>query len=147
MLAEHDEPTGMSQGPEQHLTSFYGPEKPQYEEMVSIIQGEAFIAGELMDENLISQIDKGGPSRLEIIRAYGADEASPITQLQVQSHDDGDTGGGSQAQTHSPHSIKQQFGRKVTKAIGGAGAAKNIRVTDGEDDEDDLDDDDEEDQF
>ena len=100
-----------------------------------------------MDENLISQIDKAGPTRQEIIRAYGADEVSPITQMQVQSHDDGDTGGGSQAQTHSPHSIKQQFGRKVTKAIGGAGAAKNIRVAEGEDDEDYLDDDDEDDQF
>ena len=39
------------------MTSFYGPEKPQYEEMVSIIQGDGGYL-ELMDENMVNQIDK-----------------------------------------------------------------------------------------
>lgn len=37
------------------VTSFYGPEKPQYDEMVSIIQGDAYtMDDELMDEQTVS---------------------------------------------------------------------------------------------
>ena len=43
-----------------HVTSFYGPEHPQYEEIVSIMQGEACTA-ELMDEHTYGQIDRARP--------------------------------------------------------------------------------------
>ena len=41
------------------VTSFYGPEKPQYDEMVSIIQhnGTTVDDDELMDEQTVSKID------------------------------------------------------------------------------------------
>ena len=54
-MREDDEET-QSLGEAEQVTSFYGPEKPQYEEMVSIIQGDGY-PGELMDDNTVSQID------------------------------------------------------------------------------------------
>ena len=39
------------------MTSFYGPEKPQYEEMVSIMQADPALLDDMMDENTINQID------------------------------------------------------------------------------------------
>ena len=65
MLEDHEQIANESIGDvdevqEQHVTSFYGPEKPQYEEMVSIIQGDTFLMGELMDENSLGRLDKDG---------------------------------------------------------------------------------------
>ena len=39
-----------------HVSSFYGPGQPQYEEIVSIMQGDTGNA-ELMDEQTYGQID------------------------------------------------------------------------------------------
>ena len=78
-----------------HVTSFYGPEKPQYEEMVSIIQGEP-ISAEMIDERILNQIDQVNARTPTILNAL---------QIQV-SQDDNDTGGGSVAASTSPHSIR-----------------------------------------
>ena len=63
-MREDDDLAPSQEGETEHVTSFYGPEKPQYEEMVSIIQGEVCM-GDLMDENIINQISKIGPDSLE----------------------------------------------------------------------------------
>lgn len=51
-----DDEEAQSLGEIEQVTSFYGPEKPQYEDMVSIIQGEGYL-GELIDDNIVSQMD------------------------------------------------------------------------------------------
>lgn len=95
-----------------HITSFYGPEKPQYDDMVSIIQGDT---GELTEENSVIQISrkKDRPITANIDGAYGDPNVfyqlqAEDNSLQLQSHEDNDTGGGSQAHSQSPHSINQK---------------------------------------
>ena len=52
-----DDDLAPSMGETEPATIFYGPEKPQYDEMVSIIQGETNL-GELIDESALNQISR-----------------------------------------------------------------------------------------
>ena len=77
--------------------------------MVSIIQGGDM--GELMDDNTVRQIARKDNTPIQgHDGVYGENNVfyrmqTDENSLQLQSNDDGDTGGGSQAHSHSPHSM------------------------------------------
>ena len=117
MIADNEAAESHGEETPGHVTSFYGPEKPQYDEMVSIIQTDTNL-GDLIDESIVNQIEKLDPDQTIKPTAAAMKQLKPglipvvtkTKELQLHSNscetDEGDTGGGSQA--HSPHSIRQE---------------------------------------